>query len=77
MPNDREGNEVKVGDPVQLTGRVLRVDQNIDGCNCQISIDAPEHEFHPVLLLNTRSLVLADDEPITNHGGQHAAARGA
>lgn len=60
MSKDKLGNEIHVGDPVVLLGRVKAIDQACfdEGRNVEVEIEGPDCEHRPTLHVNAKLLAL-------------------
>lgn len=56
MSKDQSGAELKAGDRVTLTGVVVHAVDGVDGAPCQVRVDAPSGDDHPVISFENRLL---------------------
>lgn len=62
MPHDANGNELKVGDHVSMSGTVKNILPSENYCNCTVELDLPQLPDNTKTLVssvNTRQLVLS------------------
>jgi len=74
MPYDANGNALKVGDPVVITGRIATFAPSENYSNVKIELDLPQppDQAKTSVFINTRQLMLAGKEFNPAHA-PHAA----
>lgn len=66
MPHDKNGNELKTGDWVNVPCEILQVSQNDTACNVTVKARLLPlgGEYMPVVCMNTRQVELVEQEPV-------------
>lgn len=58
MSKDKHGQEIMVGDPVVLLGRIKSIDTSDEGRNVEVELEGPEGQSRPTVHVNAKLVAL-------------------